>query len=66
MSGAIPPLPNTHARRGAQLKHRDNFTFFTFTVFRINWIIQSNARTLVPQCHKLVACDLSKEKVRWK
>jgi hypothetical protein len=26
MSGAIPPLPNTHSWRGAQLKHRDNFT----------------------------------------
>jgi hypothetical protein len=27
MSGAIPPLPNTSSWRGAQLKHRDNFTF---------------------------------------
>jgi len=27
MSGAIPPLPNT-SWRGAQLKHRDNFTLF--------------------------------------
>jgi hypothetical protein len=27
MRGAIPPLPNTHSWRGAQLKHRDNFTF---------------------------------------
>jgi hypothetical protein len=27
MSGAIPPLPNTPSWRGAQLKHRDNFTF---------------------------------------
>jgi hypothetical protein len=24
--GAIPPLPNTPSWRGAQLKHRDNFT----------------------------------------
>jgi hypothetical protein len=24
MSGAIPPLPNTPSRRGAQLKHREN------------------------------------------
>jgi hypothetical protein len=30
MSGAIPPLPNTPSWRGAQLNHRDNFTF-TFT-----------------------------------
>jgi len=28
MSGAIPPLPNTPSWRGAQLKHRDNFTFY--------------------------------------
>jgi hypothetical protein len=27
MNGAIPPLPNTPSWRGAQLKHRDNFTF---------------------------------------
>jgi len=27
MSGAIPPLPNTPPWSGAQLKHRDNFTF---------------------------------------
>jgi hypothetical protein len=26
MRGAIPPLPNTPSWRGAQLKHRDNFT----------------------------------------
>jgi hypothetical protein len=26
MSGAISPLPNTPSWRGAQLKHRDNFT----------------------------------------
>jgi hypothetical protein len=28
MSGAIPPLPNKPSLRGAQLKHRDNFTFY--------------------------------------
>jgi hypothetical protein len=27
MRVAIPPLPNTPSWRGAQLKHRDNFTF---------------------------------------
>jgi len=30
MRGAIPPHPNTPSWRGAQLKHRNNFTF-TFT-----------------------------------
>jgi hypothetical protein len=27
MRGAIPPVPNMISWRGAQLKHRDNFTF---------------------------------------
>jgi hypothetical protein len=27
MSGAIPPLPNTPSRCGAQLKHSNTFTF---------------------------------------
>jgi hypothetical protein len=27
MSGAIYPLPNMPSWRGAQLKHRDNYTF---------------------------------------
>jgi hypothetical protein len=27
MSGAIPPITNTPSWSGAQLKHRDNFTF---------------------------------------
>jgi len=38
MSGAIPPSPNTPSRRGAQLRHRDNFTFtltFRDTVLKV-------------------------------
>jgi hypothetical protein len=27
MCEAVPTLPNTPSRRGAQLKHRGNFTF---------------------------------------
>jgi hypothetical protein len=34
MNGAIPPLPSTPSWRGAQLKHRDNFTF-TFTLLAV-------------------------------
>jgi hypothetical protein len=30
MRGAIPPLPNTPSWHGAQLKHRDNFTFIQY------------------------------------
>jgi hypothetical protein len=46
MSGAVPPLPNTLPWRGAQLKHRHNFTFTfygyqydgqEYTNFRENW-----------------------------
>jgi hypothetical protein len=29
MNGAVPPFPNTPPWRGAQLKHRDNFTFYS-------------------------------------
>jgi hypothetical protein len=36
MCGAIPPLPNTPSWRGAELEHRDNFTFtFTDTGFEV-------------------------------
>jgi hypothetical protein len=36
MSEATPPLPNTPSWRGAQLKHRDNFTFnFNFISLKI-------------------------------
>jgi hypothetical protein len=30
MHGAIPPFPNTPSWCGAQLKHRDNFTFYLY------------------------------------
>jgi hypothetical protein len=49
MRGAINPLPNTPSWRGAQLKHRDNFTFCPFkqlkrlsgepVYFYINYIV---------------------------
>jgi hypothetical protein len=35
MSDAIPPLPNTPSLRGAQLKHRDNFTFNCFSLLTV-------------------------------
>jgi hypothetical protein len=41
MRGAIPPLPNTPSWCGAQLKHRDNFTF-TFALY-MKWdLIQTD------------------------
>jgi len=30
MSATIPPLPNAPSGRGAQLKHRHNFTFLPY------------------------------------
>jgi hypothetical protein len=33
MSGARPPFPNMPTCRGAQLKHRDNFTFYFYLYF---------------------------------
>jgi hypothetical protein len=32
MREAIPPIPHMPSRRGYQLKHRDNFTFYIFTL----------------------------------
>jgi hypothetical protein len=40
MSGAIPPLPITPSWGGAQLKHRNNFTFtFTGLTLFIKWSV---------------------------
>jgi len=36
MSGAIPPLPNMPSWRGAQLKHRDNFTFYLCRIMELS------------------------------
>jgi hypothetical protein len=35
MSGAIPPFPNTPSWRGAELKHRNNFTFTMTASFQV-------------------------------
>jgi hypothetical protein len=32
--GAIPPLPNTPSRHGAQLKHGENFTFLPDCLYK--------------------------------
>jgi len=38
MSGAVPPvLPITPSWRGAQLKHRDNFTFTFYRIEKVLW-----------------------------
>jgi hypothetical protein len=37
MRRAIHPLPNTFSWRGAQLKHRDNFTFTFIDLMGIGW-----------------------------
>jgi hypothetical protein len=47
MSGAIPPLPNTPSWRGAQLKHRDSFTF-TSTSRVMKNIISHNIYSTLP------------------
>jgi hypothetical protein len=38
MRGAIPALPNTPSWRGAQLKHRDKFTFYV--IFIIQYLMR--------------------------
>jgi hypothetical protein len=36
MRGAIPPLPNTPSWNGAQLMHKDNFTFYLYILDRLD------------------------------
>jgi hypothetical protein len=36
MRGVIPPIPNTPSKRGAQLKHRDNFTLLPLPLYLVN------------------------------
>jgi hypothetical protein len=53
MRGAIPPLPNTPPRHGAQLKHRDNLTFTIIlycymqcSTFAVDWPVSSGMSEL--------------------
>jgi hypothetical protein len=46
MSGAIPPLPNTTSWRGAQLKHRDNFTIY-FTLWYVKHFLKVREMTRI-------------------
>jgi hypothetical protein len=49
MSGAIPPLPNMPSWRGAQLKHRDNFTFpFTIQSYAIYTVETASSNSPFP------------------
>jgi hypothetical protein len=51
MYGAIPSLPNTLSWCGAQLKHRDNFTF-TFTFYFDGWMDEwMDPSKLYVECH---------------
>jgi hypothetical protein len=52
MSGAIPPLPNTPSWCGAQLKHRDNFTF-PFTLFSLSIFVLILGRETKFHGHKV-------------
>jgi len=50
MSGAIPPLPSMPPWRGAQLKHRDNFTFTFYTpVVIIICVVEAASLTFIVQ-----------------
>jgi hypothetical protein len=56
MHGAIPPFPNTPSQRGAQLKHRDNFTSSIFC----------NTKKLTNPLQLCLAVELSIVKVEGK
>jgi hypothetical protein len=47
MSGAIPPLPQYASWRGAQLKHRDNFTFTFIDIHCQSVTFSSNALLII-------------------
>jgi hypothetical protein len=51
MNGAIPPLPNTPSWRGAQLKHRDNFTFH-FYLLTLNKVGNNKLQFLEPRLRR--------------
>jgi hypothetical protein len=56
MSGAIPALPNKPSWRGAQLKHRDNFTSVYHTTFPNNYFVAYVSQVcgiVVVDCMKL-------------
>jgi hypothetical protein len=46
MSGAIPPHPNTPSLRGAQLKHRDNFTFTLQFTYLFMCTVSTNGKLI--------------------
>jgi hypothetical protein len=70
MIGAIPPLPNTSSWRGAQLKHRDNFTFTLHLIYegrlKSSWIggsapllcLSLHNSGLLPPVHELLKWPL--------
>jgi hypothetical protein len=60
MSRAIPPLPNTPSWRGAQLKHRDNFTFTFYTINKSGNVMSAGWKASDTQNNSLTI-DLSED-----
>jgi hypothetical protein len=50
MRGAIPRLPHTPSWRGAQLKHRDNFTLTTYMAVCSSWYLICRWNYSLPLC----------------
>jgi hypothetical protein len=55
MRGAIPPLPNRPSRRGAHLKHRNNFTFTWDPPTTYNICVSIR---LLPEIHQLLIISM--------
>jgi hypothetical protein len=54
MRGAISPFPNTPSWRGAQLKHRDKFTFYLYTplwIWNEEWLKEAGTRPYIIQVY---------------
>jgi hypothetical protein len=63
MSGAIPPLPNTPSWRGAQLKHRDNFTLLWFTHYLLHCCDSSLGFLMIVIVWTLVTMNIWRSKI---
>jgi hypothetical protein len=62
MYAAIPPLPNMPTWHGAQLKYRDNFTFYSARVFTGHWWVNRHHF----YCTNVYICAWHKYNAKWR
>jgi hypothetical protein len=57
MLGAIPPLPNTASWCGAQLKHKENFTFNFTSQFCLEHTVFLSSSKQIPRYYRKIGED---------